>query len=289
MNPHILTLQAIRFERYQGRPPLLNRPEEQNRLGQLLRASPLFFWPSLPVAAPSEAVRDATVNTLNLPRRLLLRVLSAAMRLWTRTLRIRLEPADAALLADVGRPTLILFWHNRLFVAAELYRRYRRPHATYGLVSASRDGAWLAAFFQLVGLRAVRGSSSRRGREAIAELTGRLRNGADAAITPDGPRGPIYSFKPGPAILVRRSRVRVLCIGMRFSSAWRLRSWDRFILPRPFSRVTVHCRMIEPGEIPDGFEECARDLRSVLLELNQEEAGGTGTSGGQAERTTPSV
>jgi lysophospholipid acyltransferase (LPLAT)-like uncharacterized protein len=213
-------------------------------------------------------VPDLRINTLKTSRRLLLLPLWGLMRIWARTLRFECSEETRALLGDTSAPAVLLCWHNRLFLAAEIYQRYRRPRTTYGLVSTSKDGAWLAAFFDLIGLRTVRGSSSRRGREALLDLSARLAEGNDVALTPDGPRGPIYSFKPGAAILVGRSRARVLLFGSGYSAAWRLKSWDAFILPRPFSTVSLSCRLVDGADLPADFQQCAEVLRKALLELN---------------------
>lgn len=210
------------------------------------------------------------INTLNRTRRLVLFPLWALIRLWASTLRLDLTPEDRARFCDTSAPTILLTWHNRLFLAAEIYRRFRRPHPTYGLVSTSKDGAWLAAFFNLVGLRTVRGSSSKRAREGLSGLATRLTEDNDVALTPDGPRGPMYSFKPGAAILVGRSHARVLLMGFAFSSAWRLNSWDRFVLPRPFSRVQLKSRILDAAELPADFQRCTEVLRSHLVELNED-------------------
>ena len=93
------------------------------------------------------------------------------------------------------------------WLAAEIVRRYRQGRTPYALVSASQDGAWLTAFFSLVGLRTVRGSSSRFGREAANELVEIMRAGRDIGITPDGPRGPRYEIKPGAIIVPRRTEI----------------------------------------------------------------------------------
>lgn len=216
----------------------------------------------------SEVVADSQVHTLSGSRRLVLYPLRALAWLWMRTLRFRVAPEDRALLDDTSVPTVLVFWHNRLFVVSEIFRCYRRSRPVFALVSASRDGAWLAAFAEMFGLRAVRGSSSRRGREAIFELATRLADGNDVALTPDGPRGPLYSFRPGPVTLVRRSQARVLLVGSRSPSAWRLRSWDRFILPRPFSTVTLVCRLVPAAQLLAEGEEAGDNLRNALLEMN---------------------
>ena len=197
---------------------------------------------------------------------MLLWPLAAGMRLWSRTLRVELDEDSRRRLEEATGPIILVFWHNRLFVAAELYRRFRRDRTTYCLISASRDGAWLADFMALNGLRAVRGSSSRRGREAMRELESRLREGCDIGITPDGPRGPVYSFKAGAPMLAARTGARVLLFNVAFSSAWRLRSWDRFFLPKPFSRLTVRLR-VESSTADCTIGECAERWRRTLLSL----------------------
>lgn len=165
------------------------------------------------------------------------------------------------------QPVAIVLWHNRLFLAAEIVRRYRQGRPAFALVSASQDGAWLTAFFSLVGLRTVRGSSSRLGREAATALVEMLRQGYDVGITPDGPRGPCYELKPGAVIVPRRTSAPVLLVGAEFTSAWRLRSWDRFYVPKPFSRVRMRCEVIMPEQLADR-DAGAELLRQRLLALN---------------------
>jgi len=143
-------------------------------------------------------------------------------------------------------------WHNRLFLMAELFRRFRKERPLYALISASRDGAWLTDFFAIVGIQAVRGSSSRRGREALTALIEEIRAGHDLGITPDGPRGPCYEFKAGAVTVARRTRAPIALVGVAFESAWELRSWDRFIIPKPFSRTRAYVRL---RALPEGQSE----------------------------------
>ncbi len=173
------------------------------------------------------------------------------LRLWGRTLRFDLMPQDLANYTKSDQPVAIILWHNRLFLAAEIVRRFRQGRPAYALVSASQDGAWLTAFFSLAGLRTVRGSSSRLGREAASALVDMLRAGHDVGITPDGPRGPCYDLKPGAVIVPRRTRAPVLLVGGEFQSAWRLKSWDRFYVPKPFSRVRMRCELLTPEQLAD--------------------------------------
>jgi lysophospholipid acyltransferase (LPLAT)-like uncharacterized protein len=176
-------------------------------------------------------------------------------------------PEDLRNYMTKDRPVAIVLWHNRLFLAAEIVRRYRQGRPAYALVSASQDGAWLSAFFSLAGLRTVRGSSSRLGREAATALVDVLRQGHDIGITPDGPRGPCYELKPGAVIVPRRTGAPLVLVGAEFESAWRLRSWDRFYVPKPFSRVRMRCEVIQPEQLADRDAAIAM-LRERLLALN---------------------
>jgi lysophospholipid acyltransferase (LPLAT)-like uncharacterized protein len=191
-----------------------------------------------------------------------------AMRAWCITLRCRTSPATRRLIAGDQRPVLFVLWHNRLFASAELSRRLRPTRPLHCLVSASKDGAWLSAFFKGAGLRVVRGSSSRGGREAAAALVDVLRAGHDAGITPDGPRGPIYGFKPGALVVARRARVRVVLLGIHYEQAWSLRSWDRFLIPLPFSGLYLHAVELEASALQS--ENALSRLESLLRDCNRD-------------------
>ncbi|MES2696950.1 MAG: lysophospholipid acyltransferase family protein [Verrucomicrobiota bacterium] len=225
--------------------------------------------PSSPSPAAPEAAATAKPQAHEIAgwRRLLLWPFGLLVRLWGMSLRFEESEADLRAYMKKDVPVALILWHNRLFLAAEIVRRYRQGRPAYALVSASQDGAWLSAFFSLAGLRTVRGSSSRMGREAASALVETLRAGYDVGITPDGPRGPCYDLKPGGVIVARRTRAPVLIIGGEFSSAWRLRSWDRFYVPKPFSRVRMRCEVLMPEQLEDRDAAIAL-IRDRLIALN---------------------
>ena len=146
-------------------------------------------------------------------------------------------------------PQLYVLWHDRLFISAEIARRFRGQRPLHALISTSKDGAWLTAFFATMGLCAVRGSSSRGGREAATELVRVLKTGADAGITPDGPRGPAYAVKPGAVIVARRSGAKIILVGVTYESYWCLFGWDRFRLPKPFSRIHLCAQLFSETQL----------------------------------------
>ena len=188
-------------------------------------------------------------------------------KLWGMSLRFEVAPEDLRNYTKKDEPVAIILWHNRLFLSAEIVRRFRQGRPAYALVSASRDGAWLAAFFTLAGMRTVRGSSSRLGREAATALVEVLKAGHDVGITPDGPRGPCYEAKAGSVIVTRRAHAPALLIGGEFSSAWRLHSWDRFYIPKPFSRVRMRCELVTLDQLADRDAATAL-IQARLLALN---------------------
>jgi lysophospholipid acyltransferase (LPLAT)-like uncharacterized protein len=209
----------------------------------------------------------ASINEVRGWRWLLLWLLAALLRIWVRTLRFEADAETEARLGKSDVPIAFVLWHNRLFLSPEIFRRYRRKRRLYGLVSASRDGAWLAAFYRLIGLLPVRGSSSNFGREAGRALIELMRAGNDIGITPDGPRGPLYTVEPGVLIVTRRTNAPMVLMGAEFGPAKRLGSWDRFYLPWPFTKIKLRCTVL-PAVKADGTKPGADEVRAELLAIN---------------------
>jgi lysophospholipid acyltransferase (LPLAT)-like uncharacterized protein len=167
-----------------------------------------------------------------------------------------------------GPPLVWVFWHNRLLVAAMFWVRRLQPRRGAVLISRSKDGEILAGVVTKLGGEPVRGSSSKGGASALAELARRMGEPCDAWITPDGPRGPRYTVHPGAVWLAQTTGARVMPVTVEVSSCWRLKSWDAFIIPKPFSlvEVTLHpLHEVPPATDADSIQaECAR-LRDLLL------------------------
>jgi lysophospholipid acyltransferase (LPLAT)-like uncharacterized protein len=210
---------------------------------------------------------SVTVNEVSGWRRVALWVLATLLRTWVRTLRFEADPETLRRLTKSDEPAAIVAWHNRLFLSPEFFRRYRQQRRIYGLVSASKDGAWLAALYRMIGLHPVRGSSSNLGREAGRILIEKMREGHDIGITPDGPRGPLYTVEPGVLVVTRRINAPMVLMGAEFGRAFRLRSWDRFYIPWPFTRIKMRCLVLPPKD-ENGNKLTADDVRTALLSIN---------------------
>jgi hypothetical protein len=154
-------------------------------------------------------------------------------------LRYRVEDPSGLLKRLPTQPAIGASWHNRLLILPLVLRRFLSHRRGAALISASRDGAWIAALVRKCGFDVVRGSSSRQGITAILQMSEVLEAGRDVVIAPDGPRGPAYRLGAGIVFLAQKSGAPVFPMNLEFSNAWRLKSWDRFFLPRPFSRVRV--------------------------------------------------
>jgi len=213
------------------------------------------------------------VHQLNRRKRLLLLPLSWTVRLWLWTLRFQFDEEAEPLRRDLPRcGTIFAFWHNHLFIASELHHRAGRVAVMHGLISASRDGAWLAAFFDSLGIRAVRGSQHQRGVASTREMIRVLQEGGDLGITPDGSVGPCYQAKAGLLSVARASRAPILLFGATFHHALRLRTWDGFFLPLPFSRIDLRLKFFSSvDEIPGTTRDQKQAaLTAYLRELSGE-------------------
>lgn len=161
------------------------------------------------------------------------------LQIWARTLRFELEDRAGVVDAPPNERYIGALWHNRLLLLPFILRHYLPQRRGAALISASRDGAILADLVERFGYDTVRGSSSRKGASAIRQLGEVIAGGGDVVITPDGPRGPAYVLGQGIIYLAQQSGTEVVPINMEYSNSWRVKSWDRFILPKPFSRVRV--------------------------------------------------
>lgn len=155
------------------------------------------------------------------------------------TLRIRIEDRCGVRDPKNKQPVIWAFWHNRMLLIPAIRNRYLRHRSGSVLTSPSGDGAILAAVMEQFGIGNVRGSSSRRGSAATLELTSIIKRGGDVAITPDGPRGPRYKLGAGIIFLAQKTGAPVMPIHVEYSRCVRLKSWDQFRIPLPFSRVNV--------------------------------------------------
>jgi len=134
-----------------------------------------------------------------------------------------------------GKRIIYTFWHNRIFLATWFWRH----RGIVVMTSQSFDGEYIARFIQRFGYGAARGSSTRGGNRALLVMAACLQRGLDVAFTIDGPRGPVYVAKKGAVMLAKLTGQAILPFHISAEAFWELPSWDRFQIPKPFTRAVV--------------------------------------------------
>ena len=206
-------------------------------------------------------------STVSSSGRILARAVWLVVHTLGRSLRWTWEDGSNPPRFDQGQRVIFCIWHNRLALALLMYERRvasrHKGRRMAALVSASRDGGLLARGLELFHVAPIRGSSSRRGAQAIRELVSAAEADCDLAITPDGPRGPCYSIQPGTIAVAQFTGLPVVPVSYRLNWKYRLKSWDRFQIPLPFARVVV--TLGEPLLVPRDADAAARErLREEL-------------------------
>jgi lysophospholipid acyltransferase (LPLAT)-like uncharacterized protein len=192
------------------------------------------------------------------------------LQVWGWTLRYEIDDRAGIVGKPVREHFIGALWHNRLLIFPLILRRFFPNRHGAALSSASRDGDLLTDAVHRFGFDVVRGSSSHLGTSAILQLTQVLAAGRDVVITPDGPRGPAYELGPGIVFLAQKSGAAVLPMNLEYSRCWRLGSWDRFIVPQPFSKVRVlidRPHRVRSTATPKEFETERLHLQQAMMAL----------------------
>ena len=196
----------------------------------------------------------------------------AAYRCITRSCRVGSEPGVELIerARDEKRPLILSFWHSRILgcVRQIELRLQQHGHPIKVLISRSRDGEIITRLLEHHGVTAARGSTSRGGGPALRSLVRYLEDeGGIVVTTPDGPRGPDRRVKPGTVLMARQAGVPIVPMSFAATRAWRLSSWDRFIVPKPFGRlefVVGEPVVVAPDADEAAMEEARRELEEGI-------------------------
>ena len=213
--------------------------------------------------APAAADSTPALRRFTLRQRIVLRIIITAgywfIRLIGPTLRVCVSREEGAQQTIEQRPLIGSFWHACIIPATYMCRNL----GVRVMSSNSYDGEYMGRIIRRFGFVAVKGSSSRNAVRALLGLRRALRDGWSVAFTLDGPRGPRYKVKPGPVALARSSGVSMTMFHMAVDRAWVLNTWDRLIIPKPFSRVLVRFGKLIP--VPENASDS--DLERHQQEL----------------------
>jgi len=194
-------------------------------------------------------------------------VLYKLIRIYSWTFKVRVENENGWVeYFEHGGKVLICAWHQQFFSAIRYFKKYEKYNPSL-MISKSKDGEIIAGVAQKTGWYPVRGSSSRGGGEALHNMIGRLIKFRLAAHIVDGPRGPAGKIKPGAIRLVHGTGSMIVPCYASADKAWYMNSWDKFMLPKPFAKVTLRFgEMIkfDPAENNEDFEKQRQHLENVM-------------------------
>ena len=199
-----------------------------------------------------------------------LNVLSFIVNLVTKTYRITIiNDEQMKSLTQKNQNFISAFWHGRMLIPWYIHRTYKIS----ALVSKSKDGDILTKLLNTWNYDVVRGSSHIGGKEALMIMSEKIDAGYSVAITPDGPTGPLNKMKPGAVVLAHRKSVPLFLIGTASSKKFVFKSWDRFQVPKPFSKVAVvisDAVIIDKNKSREEISELIKVCENKLMELQKE-------------------
>jgi lysophospholipid acyltransferase (LPLAT)-like uncharacterized protein len=203
----------------------------------------------------------------------LIPILYTIIRLYFCLIRVRSTGEDAIMQhLRQGGKAIAAIWHQRIFLVLTYAKRFGE-FAPAAMISQSRDGDMIADVARLLNFRPVRGSSSRGGREALTTIIADLADHSCAVHAVDGPRGPRGIIKAGLISMAQISGVPIVPVAISVSHAWVLNSWDRFLIPKPFSMVHVRWGALIPVPAsldPSAFETLREDVEAKLRSMQED-------------------
>jgi hypothetical protein len=203
-------------------------------------------------------------------------ILVSVARTLMLTLRYKWDDRSSLLENPPTNPIIFCFWHNRILLCPDVYRiflRRRKNAKAAAIASASRDGAFLSAVLERFNIQPVRGSSYKRGPQAMLELKSWAERGYNLALAPDGPRGPCYHVYDGVISLAQLTGHPIIPFGFYARRKVVIRSWDRFQIPLPFSLCEMNSA--KPIYVPrdasgEEREKIRKQLEDTLKEISRD-------------------
>ncbi|MEN8727627.1 MAG: lysophospholipid acyltransferase family protein [Sulfurovum sp.] len=136
--------------------------------------------------------------------------------------------------------SIVVCWHGELLMSPQAYRYFHKKQLASGIISRHFDGEMIARILMLFSIVPLRGSSSRGAKQVLLEAFRALKKGDDLLVTPDGPRGPRHTISDGAIALAHKAKAPVLTVNYIPKAYWQLGSWDKFVIPKPFSTIDFY-------------------------------------------------
>jgi len=140
---------------------------------------------------------------------------------------------------------MAITWHSELLVSPQVYRKLRKKQLTSAIIAQHHDGELIARTLKVLNIMALRGSSRRGAKSVLINAIKALKDGYSVMITPDGPKGPRYSMNDGAVALALRAKLPLMVVNYKPHSYWQVPSWDRFIIPKPFTTLEIYHQVLD--------------------------------------------
>ena len=155
-------------------------------------------------------------------------------------------------------------WHGELFMSPQAYRSIHKKNPASAIISSHFDGGLIAATLQFLNIRPLRGSSRKGAKQVLLQAFKSIKSGEEVLITPDGPKGPRHMMSDGAVGIALKSKLPIFVMNFTAESYWQLGSWDKFVIPKPFTQVDFYIQSLSL----DGMEheEAKEYLLTKMLE-----------------------
>ena len=155
-------------------------------------------------------------------------------------------------------------WHAELLMSPQAYRKIHKKHPASAIISSHFDGSLIASTLNMLRIRSLRGSSSKGARQVLLQAFKSIKSGEEVLITPDGPRGPRHHMSDGAIGIALKSKLPIFVMNYRAEKYWQLKSWDKFVIPKPFTKVDFYLQSISLEGMK--LDEAKEYLSSKMLE-----------------------
>lgn len=169
--------------------------------------------------------------------------------------------------APIEEQCIAVTWHSELLIAPQVYQQLRKKQKTAAIIAQHYDGELMARTLQFLGIKPLRGSSRRGAKAVLIAAINALKEDYSIMITPDGPKGPRYSMSDGAVALALRSKLPLMIVNYQPNRYWQLKSWDKFLIPKPFTTLDIYHQIIHLQEMQkdEAKNHLAKQMQTYAL------------------------
>ena len=162
------------------------------------------------------------------------------------------------------RQHICVCWHSELLISPQAYRKIHPKHSSYAIVSSHFDGSIIANTLNKLNIKPLRGSSRAGASKVLLQAFREVKRENELLITPDGPKGPRHSMSDGAVAMAIKSNLPIFIMNFKSDNYWQLKSWDKFVIPKPFSNIEFYLQSISLKDM--NIKEGNLYLKSKMME-----------------------